>query len=149
MPTISTLTVDVESRTSSFSKGLKIAVGGLAALAAGAVFAFKKFEESENVLQQTEAVLKSTGGVANITAKQIADLSDAESQMAAVDDEVIQAGNNMLLTFKNIRNEVGKGNDIFNQASTAALDLAAGAAAASGSQINLKTATIQLGKALN
>ncbi|MGH7206889.1 MAG: hypothetical protein ACREI2_11855 [Nitrospiraceae bacterium] len=66
-----------------------------------------------------------------------------------MDDEVIQAGENMLLTFKNIRNEVGQGNDIFNQASVAALDLAAGYAAASGSEINLKGATIQLGKALN
>lgn len=55
----------------------------------------------------------------------------------------------MLLTFKNIRNEAGAQNDIFTQASTAALDLAAGYAAASGSEINLKSATIQLGKALN
>lgn len=119
------------------------------ALAAGAAFAFGKFEEAENVLQQTDAVLKSTGHSANVTAKEIASLSDALSLKAGVDDEVIQAGENMLLTFKNIRNEVGQGNDVFNQASVAALDLAAGYAAASGSEINLKTATIQLGKALN
>lgn len=149
MPTISTLTVDVESRTSGFTRGLKVAAAGLAALATGAVLAFREFEEAENVLQQTEAVLRSTGGAAGVTAKEVADLADALSQKAGVDDEVIQAGQNMLLTFKNIRNEVGQGNDIFNQASVAALDLAAGFAAASGSEINLKSATIQLGKALN
>ena len=100
-------------------------------------------------MQQTGAVIKSTGGAAHVTAGQVAELADALSAKAGVDDEVIQAGENMLLTFKNIRNEAGAQNDIFTQASTAAVDLAAGYAAASGSQINLKSATIQLGKALN
>jgi phage-related protein len=149
MPTISTLTVDVQSRTSSFSKGLKVAIGGLAALAAGAAYAFSKFEESENVLQQTEAVLKSTGGAAKVTAEEVQGLADALSRKSAIDDEVIQSGLNMLLTFKNIRNEVGANNDIFNQASVAVTDLAAGMAAASGGEVDLKAASIQLGKALN
>ncbi len=137
------------ANTSRLRVGLAAAATAVTALGAAAVFAFGKFEESENVLQQTEAVLKSTGGAANVTAKQVAEMSDALSVTAGVDDEVIQAGENMLLTFKNITNEAGKNNDIFNQASTAALDLAAGYAAASGSEINLKSATIQLGKALN
>jgi hypothetical protein len=128
---------------------LAAAATAFTALAAGAAFAFGKFEEAENVLQQTGAVIKSTGGAAHVTADQVAELSDALSVKAGVDDEVIQAGENMLLTFKNIRNEAGAQNDIFNQASVAALDLAAGYAAASGSEINLKSATIQLGKALN
>jgi len=149
MPTISTLTVDVQARTSKFGTGMRVAIGGLAALAAGAAFAFKKFEESENVMQQSAAVIKSTGGAANVTSKQVAELADTLSAKAGVDDEVIQAGENMLLTFKNITNEAGKNNDIFNQASVAALDMAAGFAAASGSEINLKASTIQLGKALN
>jgi hypothetical protein len=122
---------------------------GLAALAGGAAFAFKQFEDSENVLQQTDAVLKSTGNSAHVTASHVAELADALSKKAGVDDEAIQAGENMLLTFKNIRNEVGKGNDIFDQASTATLDLAAGMAAASGGEVDLKAASIQLGKALN
>jgi phage-related protein len=66
-----------------------------------------------------------------------------------VDDEVIQSGLNMLLTFKNIRNEVGANNDIFTQSSKALLDMAAGMAAASGGEVDLKAASIQLGKALN
>jgi hypothetical protein len=139
----------VVANTSRLRVGLAAAATAFTALAAGAAFAFGKFEEAENVLQQTGAVIKSTGGAAHVTADQVAELSDALSVKAGVDDEVIQAGENMLLTFKSIRNEVGAGNDIFNQASVAALDLAAGYAAASGSEINLKSATIQLGKALN
>ena len=36
---------------------------------------------------------------------------------------LIASGENLLLTFTNIRNEAGKGNDIFNQATTATLDM--------------------------
>jgi hypothetical protein len=49
----------------------------------------------------------------------------------------------MLLTFKNIRNEAGKGNDIFNQSTKTLVDMSA----AMGSEP--KQAAIQLGKALN
>ena len=35
---------------------------------------------------------------------------------SGIDDEAIASGENLLLTFKNIRNEVGKGNKIFDQA---------------------------------
>lgn len=122
---------------------------GLAALAAGAAFAFRQFEDAENVTQQTAAVLESTGSAAKVTASQVEELADALSKKAGVDDEVIQAGENMLLTFKNIRNEVGKGNDIFDQTVKATLDVAAGMAAASGSAIDLKATSIQIGKAMN
>lgn len=149
MPTISTLTVDIESRTSGFSRGLKVAIGGLATLATGAAYAFGKFEESENVMQQTNAVIKSTGGIANVTAKDVDKLSSSLSKKTGVDDEVIASGENMLLTFKNIRNETGANNDIFTQTTKATLDMAAGMAAASGGEIDLKSASIQMGKALN
>ena len=39
----------------------------------------------------------------------------ALSKKSGIDDEVIKSGANMLLTFTNIRNEAGKGNDVFNQ----------------------------------
>ena len=42
---------------------------------------------------------------------------------SGIDDEAIQSGENLLLTFTNIRNEAGKGNDIFNQATKATLDM--------------------------
>jgi hypothetical protein len=51
------------------------------------------------------------------------DLANSISKYAGIDDEAIASGENMLLTFTNVRNEVGKGNDIFDQATKAATDM--------------------------
>src|SRR4051794_36529819 len=78
------------------------ALGGLAlTLHAGA----QEWAEHARVAAQTAAVLKSTGGVANVTQKQVESLAGALLQKTGVDDEAIQSGENMLLTFKSIRNE--------------------------------------------
>jgi len=79
--------------------------------------------ESQKVLAQTEAIVRSTGGAANITAKQVAELSEQLSMQIGVDDELIQKSANLLLTFKAVQNQAGEGNDIFNQALQSALDL--------------------------
>jgi hypothetical protein len=105
--------------------------------------------EAQKVGALTTQVIKSTGGAANVTAKQVGDLATAISNKVGVDDEAIQSGENMLLTFKNIRNEAGKGNDIFTQATKTTTDLAAAMAAASGGELNFRSASIQMGKALN
>src|SRR3989304_4603969 len=62
--------------------------------------------EAQRVMTQTEAVIKSTGGAAGLTAEEIGKLAEAESRLTSVDDEVIQSGQNMLLTFTNIGGEV-------------------------------------------
>lgn len=100
-------------------------------------------EESRKIAALTESVVKSTGAAANVSTKQISDLATSLSNVAGVDDEVIQGAENVLLTFTNVKNEVGKSNDIFNQATTAALDMSR----ALGT--DLQGSTIQLGKALN
>src|SRR3954467_7329788 len=105
--------------------------------------------EAQVVSAQTSAVIRSTGGAANMTAKQFSDLAGAISAKVAVDDEVIQSGENILATFTNVRNETGKGNDIFNQATTAAVDLSAAMNGGEVTAQGLKSANIQLGKALN
>jgi hypothetical protein len=92
---------------------------------------------------QTAAVIKSTGGAAHVTAKQVGELSGAISQQTGIMDDTVQASANMLLTFRNIRNEVGKGNDIFNQATKVVTDMSVALG-----QDGVKSA-IQLGKALN
>ena len=61
--------------------------------------------------------------MANVTEKQVRELSESLEDLSTVDDKVIQQGANLLLTFKNIRNEVGEGNDVFNQAVDAANNL--------------------------
>jgi len=66
--------------------------------------------EAERAMAQTNAVIKSTGGAAGMTAEQVADLAASESRLSSIDDEVIQGGENMLLTFTNI------GGDVFPRA---------------------------------
>lgn len=109
---------------------------------AAALGSFKAFEESEKIARQTEAVIKSTGGEAQVTADHIGDLATEMSKLGGVDDELVQSGANMLLTFTKVRNEVGKGNDIFDQATLAANNYAA----ATGTDV--VNANKMLGKAL-
>lgn len=99
--------------------------------------------ESQKVNAQTAAVLKSTGGAAKITAGQIGDLANKISLKTGIDDEQIQSSENMLLTFTNVRNEVGKGNDVFSQATQVVTDMSVALGQDS------KNSAIQLGKALN
>ena len=51
-----------------------------------------------------------------MTANHVDGLATSLMRVSGVDDEAIASGQNMLLTFKKIRNETGKGNDIFDQA---------------------------------
>jgi hypothetical protein len=99
--------------------------------------------ESQKVSAITAQVIKTTGGAAQVSAKQVGDLATAISNKTGIDDEAVQSASNLLLTFKNLRNETGQGNDMFNQATQAAVDLGA----ALGKEP--KGAAIQLGKALN
>jgi phage-related protein len=132
--------------------GLSLARGAVAGLGAGLVAIGAKrvlggligeAREAARVTRLTENVIRSTGGAANVTAGHVGDLAEKVSNYAAVDDEAVQAGANLLLTFKNIRNEVGRGNDIFNQATKAAADMSA----TFGQDLN--ASAVQLGKALD
>ena len=81
-----------------------------AAVAAGLRVAVDEAAEAAVVGRQTDAVIRSTGGAANVTKGHLEDLAGSLSKVAAVDDEVIQSAGNVLLTFKAVRNEVGQGN---------------------------------------
>lgn len=122
-------------------QGLSKAVT-LPILAFGAL-GVKKLAETQKQMAQTEAVIKSTGGAANVTAKQVGNLADSIAAKTGVDDDAIQTGENLLLTFKNIQNQTGKNNDIFNQATMAMTDMSV----AMGQ--DTKSSAIMLGKALN
>jgi len=140
---------DLEKSATRSGKGTTKALGGIKSgliglgVGAAALGSFKAFEESEKISRQTAAVIKSTGNEANVTADHIGDLAAETSKLGGVDDELVQSGENMLLTFTNIRNEAGKGNDIFDQATRAANDYAA----ATGTDV--VNANKMLGKALN
>jgi hypothetical protein len=134
--------------TSGLRKFGKMAaiVGGAAALG-GLVATLKigvdEFMAAQKVMAQTGAVLKSTGGVANVTSKQITTMSESLMKLSGIDDEAIQSGQNLLLTFTKIRNETGAGNKIFDEATLAMTNLSV----AMGK--DMSSSAILVGKALN
>jgi hypothetical protein len=119
--------------------GGAIGVGLVAALGLGV----KGFMEEEKASAQTAAALKSTGNAANTSLKAVESMADSLEKMSGADKAAIQSGANLLLTFTNVRNEVGKGNDIYNQATRTMLDMST----ALGQ--DTKSSAVQLGKALN
>lgn len=160
------LIVEIIGDSSNFEKSLSKAgkattgmgsslkkMAGFAVLGAGAaglgglIVAAKKSIDTANehakVYAQTNAVLKSTGDISNTTQGSIQSLANAIEKKSGVDDVAIQSGENMLLTFTRIRNEAGKGNDIFNQSTKTLVDMST----ALGT--DMSKSAIQLGKALN
>jgi len=119
------------------------ATAGVAVLGAGLMKLAQAGQESAAVSRTTEQIIKTTGAAAGVTATQVNDLADALSRKTGIDDEAIQTGANLILTFKNVKN-AGEGTDaIFNRATAAALDLSK---AGFGS---VDSASKSLGKALN
>jgi hypothetical protein len=116
---------------------------GAYGLVSAARAAFSEMAEAQKVTAQTNAVIKSTGKAANVSAKHVDDLATSLLNVSGVDDEVIKAGENMLLTFRDIRNESGEGNKIFDEATKATLDLSV----AMGR--DMTQSAIMVGKALN
>lgn len=161
LATVARLEAVLDANTRGFDSKIRQSEGvmhkaghaiGVAALAAGAAIGtglavtakigWDEFSEGAKVAAQTNAVLKSTAGIANVTAKNVDDLGHSLMMKSGIDDEVIKSGENLLLTFRGIRNEVGAGNDIFDQATKATLDMSV----AMGKDLN--SSVILVGKAL-
>jgi hypothetical protein len=124
---------------------VKLGAVGVAAIGGFLAVNLKAGVEQVRLLElataQTEAVLKSTQGVAGQTASSIRNLAEKyESLNAVIDDKVIQSTENMLLSFTNIRKEA------FEPALQATLDLNQ---AMGGGEEGLQGAAIKIGKALN
>lgn len=138
---------DVSGLGKATSKmGTVIAAGaaaGAAGLVALGVSAFNAAQESAKIGRETERVIRTTGASAWTSAAQVSELATAISEKTGADDEAVQSGANLLLTFTNVQNKVGEGNDVFDQATALALDMST----ALGT--DMSGAAIQLGKALN
>ena len=138
-----------------FSAFKEIGIGALRAVGEGAIgLAVKGFQaiggaisdgitDAKNyaiIAAQTEAVIKSTGGAAGVSAQHVADyaasLSDAAGKSLFGDDQ-IQQSTNLLLTFSEIKGTV------LDAATAISVDMAQAMGGAP------KDAAIQLGKALN
>lgn len=153
MRDLQSLMKDGGKTESTFSKLGKSAIGMGAAFGVG--FAgvqtltsvlsdsIAEAQEAIKVNAATAQIIKSTGGAAKVTADEVADLSQRLSEQIAVDDELIQQSANLILTFKNIRNEGEGVAAIFDRTVLAAQDLSA---AGFG---DVEGAAKMLGKALN
>jgi phage-related protein len=136
-----------------FSGGFAKAIGPLAGIAVAGVGISKltgfigdsisAVGQWQALNAQSASVVKATGAAANVTATQVHNLATSLEGQTSTQAESIQSGANMLLTFKNIRNEAGKGNDVFNQSTKTLVDMSR----AMGT--DPQQAAIQLGKALN
>jgi hypothetical protein len=121
-----------------------IVAGGIAAAGVGVTalgLAMHDWVEEASAAQgvgaQTDAVIQSTGSAAGMTAEAIASLAGSLAEVTTFEDDAIQSGENMLLTF------TGIGKDVFPTATKTMLDMSQ----ALGQ--DLKSSAIQLGKALN
>jgi tail length tape measure protein len=135
-----------ESKESSDSFTDSLLKQAFAGVSVGAVFGalvstvkatIDAYGEAELVGAQVEAVLKSTAGAAGMTKTELDDLADSLSKMSGMDDDAIERGEALLLTFTKI------GKDAFPAATEAALNMSA----AMGT--DLQSSIIQVGKALN
>jgi hypothetical protein len=131
----------VRSGAMDMAKGFSL-VGGAAGIGV-AIAGFNKLQQTQRNTAQLNAVITSTGGAARVTAKQVTSLSSAIAKKTGVDDDAILSGQNMLLTFTQVQNRVGKGNDVFNQATRTMTDMSVALG------IDARSAALQMGKALN
>jgi len=115
----------LDKSATSAVKGLAKAAAGVAVVAGAIGYKLASAAyESQKVMAQTTAIITATGSAAGVTAQQVEELSQKLSMQIGVDDELIQSSANLLLTFKQVQNQAGEGNDIFNQAVVATQDMA-------------------------
>lgn len=143
---LSSLKGGVGSSVQGFAALGGSSVLGAAAAIAGVGFAVKSLVDAGRNMAQAErvtsAAIISTGGAANVSTDQIHQLSSSLSILTGVQATTIESADNVLLRFTNVRNEAGKNNDIFTQATKSALDLSVGLGR------DLTSSALILGKAL-
>jgi hypothetical protein len=93
--------------------------------------------ENERVQAQLGATLKSTGEAAGRTRQQLNEMATSLQKVTTFGDEAINGAQALLLTFTKIRG------DVFDDATRAILDVS------TAMKVDLRSATIQVGKALN
>ena len=115
-------------------------LGGMALMAKQGV---QGVMEDEAAVANLEATLKSTGNAVNTTAQGFFEFANKLQDTTGESAALITQGGAMLATFKNVRNEMGRGNQIFDRATVAALDLSKKGFG------SLESSNKMLGKALN
>lgn len=140
-PVLAKFRSSAEKVNNVLGTGLKVALAGatagFGALVGVGISSANAFAEAQEAGSQLNAVLKSTKGIAGVTADQASKLATELQNVTKFSDETILSGENMLLTF------TGIGKDVFPQATETMLNMSQ----ALGQDV--KGSAIQLGKALN
>lgn len=137
--------------TSKFGTAAKAALvggaaAGLYAVGKAAKIGWDEYNQGAQAAAQTNAAIKSTGGVAGVTAKHVTTLANAMLLKSGIDDEATQAAENQLLTFT----KIGASGGIFDKTTRAVADLATRLNdGAIPSMEQMSSTGIMVGKALN
>ena len=123
--------------------GKNMMMGLTAPIAALGVTSVKAFSDAEESSAQVEASFKSTGAAAWGNADAIMGLADELERKHGVDGDAIKSGQSLLLTFTNVKNAAGEGNDIFDQTTQVMADMSVKMGT------DAKSSAMLLGKALN
>ena len=132
------------NRASAAAKRARSAFGGLrgALVGLGVAQALRLIvtntARQEKAIAQVEQRIRSTGGAAGLTSRQLQDMATSLQDVTTFGDEAVLEMQALLLSFTNIAGE-----DVFARATESVLDLAIGVGT------DLRSAAIQLGKALN
>lgn len=127
---------NIQKRLQSFGKTATVAI--TAPLVAAAYKSVEAFDKQAKAVAQVEQGLKSTGNTVGFTSQQLQKMaSDLQQKTIFGDEEILQGATAQLLTFTNITGQQ------FARTQVAAMDLA------TRLDGDLKSASIQLGKALN
>ena len=125
--------------------GRAATAASIATLGAGALIvgqAAQALMEIERLNAQTTQTIKSMNASWTDTTA-ISAYAGKLEKLTGIEAEQVQGAQNLLLTFGNIRNELGQGNDIFDQATSIIADMSI----VFGQ--DMSSAAVQLGKALN
>ncbi|QOD60658.1 phage tail tape measure protein [Polaribacter haliotis] len=120
------------------SIGAGLSVGVTAPFVAFGAIALKNWDKQEQAIAQVNAGLQSTGGLVGYTSEELQKMaSELQNNSLFGDEEILENATAQLLTFTNIAG------DQFARTQQAAIDLSTRLGG------DLKSASIQLGKALN
>jgi len=131
---------------------LTIGVGMLAvgtAVAFGLLKTVKAAEAAKSSTADVANAIRSTGGAAKVSSGEVVRLAQSISNHTGASQTAIKTGAAMLLTFTSVRNETGRGNNIFTRATSIVTDMTAKLHQGVVTQEGMSKVSIQVGKALN
>lgn len=139
---------EAESKTGRFSEkmgqlGASLTRNVTLPLVGLGVMAVKAAGEQEVASAKLESTFNSMGAAAWTTVEALNAQAVAFQKTTTFGDEAVTTGQSILLTFGNITNQMGEGNQVFDRTTKIMLDLSAAL------DQDMKSSAVQLGKALN